>query len=367
MKILCLSNVGSGLKIFRGELLEEFLARGDQVYAAFPEDEYRIPLEQMGCTVIDTPFERRGMNPIKDLKLLYTYWKLLAEVRPDAVLTYTVKPNVYGGLACRLKKIPYFSNVTGLGTSIQNPGPLQTISLTLYRIGLKKADCVFFQNSYNKAFMEKKGVCGRAARLLPGSGVNLSQHACYPYPQDDGHIRFLFVGRIMRDKGIEELLQCASVVHQRNSSAEFFLVGGYDEPQYMEQIQALEKAGILRYLGWRPDVQDLMKQAHCIIHPSYHEGLSNVLLEAAACGRPVIASNVPGCQETFDDGITGLGCTAKSADSLIAAVERFLALSYEQKAAMGRAGREKVEREFDRNLVVNAYMEELEKVHHKKR
>lgn len=366
MKILCLSNVGSGLKIFRGELLEAFLARGDQVYAAFPEDEYRIPLEQMGCTVIDTPFERRGMNPIKDLKLLYTYWKLLAEVRPDAVLTYTVKPNVYGGLVCRLKKIPYFSNVTGLGDGIEKGGWLRKVLIRLYRISLKRAQVVFCQNAAIRDFLAAEKIAPGRHRMIPGSGVNLERFQFSEYPKDEKPLRLIYIGRMLISKGSEELLKAAAIIRKKYPDVTFSAVGGA-EADFEDTLIRLNADGQISIIPFQSDIRPYLSECHALINPAYYEGMSNVMLEAAAMGRPLIASCVPGHTEILDDGVNGVSCIPHDVGSLVDAIDRFIHTSFEQKQEMGKASREKVEREFDRNLVVNAYMEELEKVKRKER
>lgn len=363
MKILILSNVGGGLYRFRKELISTLHTRGDTVVATFPADGFEEKITSLGCEYIPISMNRRGMNPMADIGLFFSYVKLLQQQKPDVVITYTIKPNVYGGMACQFTRIPYISNITGLGTSIQNAGVLRYITMTLYKLGLHGARCTFFQNNENCKIMERDGGISGYHRLIPGSGVNLEENCYHSYPEETEGIRFLAVGRIMRDKGTEELLACASAIHKKYPNTKFLLAGSYDDPAYEEKINRGVMEGYLDYLGHRSDIHDLMAQSHCIIHPSYHEGLSNVLLEGAACGRPVIASRVPGCQETFDEGVSGLGVEAKNGDSLIAAVEQFLSLSQEAHAEMGRRGRGKIEGQFDRQLVVDAYLEEIDRIY----
>jgi len=360
MRILILANIDAGLYKFRKELLAE-LVKENEVFFCVPNGDYIEALEAMGCKHIPFAFNRRGTNPIADLGQIKRYIKLLKEQKPDVVLTYTIKPNVYGGLACRIAKVPYITNVTGLGTSMENGGLLNFISTTLYKIGIKKARCVFFQNEANqKRFLEMKLTKGKT-KLIPGSGVNLQAHYFEPYPDVQEGIRFLFVGRIMRDKGIGELLEAMRQVHKENTNVTLDIVGGCDE-DYSAALKAAEQEGIIRYHGAQPDVHPFYAGCHCVVLPSYHEGMANVLLEAASTGRPVIATRVPGCRETFDEGITGLGCEVKDAQSLADAMNRFIALSHEEKAAMGCAGRQKMEKEFNRQIVIDAYLEELKKI-----
>ena len=358
-KLLLLTNNCGGLYLFRRELLSK-LSQLFSVIVCSPVDEHTENIESLGCLVVASPLDRRGINPIKDLKLLWGYVRLLHKERPDIALLYTVKPNVYGGLACRMTKTPYLPNVTGLGTSVENGGALQKIVLTLYQIGLRKSRCTFFQNSENQQFFINRQVVLGPTRLIPGSGVNLQGHTFEPYPEKDKPIRFTFVGRIMRDKGIYELLQAAAAIKEKYPEVIFDLIGGFDE-SCQDGVRQAERKGDINYLGPQSDVHPFYQRSWAVIMPSYHEGMSNVCLEAAATGRPVLASDVPGCRETFDEGVSGLGFAAKDAECLTSAIEKFIALPYDQKVKMGRSGREKMEREFDRQIIVDAYLEEINK------
>lgn len=311
MKILILTNYANGLWLFRKELLLAFMEEGHTVYVSLPPDENVDKLKSLRCNgravnIIETPFERRGNNPVKDLKLFLTYQKLLKKYQPGVVLTYTIKPNLYGGLACRLKGVPYLCNVTGLGTAIEDGGALSRILLWFYKISMKKARSVFFQNTKNKDFMNRHGVAVHNCKLLPGSGVNLEEHTFTSYPPETEGIVFLAVIRIMKDKGIDEYLEAARRMTEKRGGTKvpvkFWLVGEYEEEsraQYEPLIEGLENRGVVRYFGHIDNVGEIMAQSHVIVHPSYHEGLSNVLLEAAACGRPVLASNISGCSKPF--------------------------------------------------------------------
>lgn len=391
MKILILTNYANGLWLFRKELLLAFMEEGHTVYVSLPPDENVDKLRSLRCDVmphdimphdvmphdgmtscdreihiIETPFERRGNNPVKDLGLFRTYLKLLGKYEPDVVLTYTIKPNLYGGLACRFRRVPYLCNVTGLGTAIEDGGMLCRILLRFYRISMKKARRVFFQNAKNRDFMNRHRIAVHNSRLLPGSGVNLKEHSYEKYPPETEGIIFLAVIRIMKDKGIEEYLEAARVIMDRQKETsvrtKFWLVGEYEEEsraQYEPLIQELENDGTIRYFGHIDNVGEVMAQSHIVVHPSYHEGLSNVLLEASACGRPVLASRISGCVETFSEGESGFGFAIKSVDALVSAMERMLALSCAERERMGRAGRTWVEEHFDRNIVLQAYRDEL--------
>ncbi|XCP85326.1 glycosyltransferase family 4 protein [Roseburia hominis] len=359
MKILILANIDMGLYKFRRELLETLVEK-HEVYFCVPGGEFVEKIEAIGCKFVScNVLDRRSTNPIKDLKLVHFYRKTISNIKPDVVLTYTIKPNVYGGLVCGRKGIPYIANVTGLGTTIENGGLLATISISLYKIGLKKANCIFFQNKSNLKLFEDKGIVKGKTRLIPGSGVNLDTYCLEPYPSDSEGIHFLFVGRIMKDKGIEELLQAIHVIHNENKNVVLDIVGWGDE-DYSKALEKAEKAGEIVNYGRQNIVHPFYAKCHCIVLPSYHEGMANVLLEASATGRPVIATRIPGCQEAFDENITGYGCEVKSVDSLIEAMRLFLLTTQNQRREMGGAARKKMMREYDRNIVINAYKQEIE-------
>ncbi len=360
MCIVILANADIGLYKFRKELVEQ-LCRDNEVVIALPNGDYIEKLKSLGCSFVPFDFSRRGTNPVADLGQVKRYIRLLKNLKPDVVLTYTIKPNVYGGIACQVMKVPYIANITGLGTTIENGGLLSFISTTLYRIGLKRANCVFFQNRENQKLFLDKGIVKRKTRLIPGSGVNLETHNIEPYPADKEGIRFLFVGRIMKDKGIEELLSAIEAIHRIRSDVILNIVGWSDE-DYTKALKEAEGLGAVRFYGLQSDVHPFYKNCHCAVLPSYHEGTANVLLEASSTGRPVIATRIPGCQETFDEGVTGFGCEMKSADSLSQAMHKFLTLSQTEREQMGLAAREKMEREYDRRIVISAYMEEIKSI-----
>ena len=357
MNVLILANNDIGLYSFRKEFLTRLIEDSCELFVSLPKGDRCKDIEKLGCRVINTNIDRRGMNPVKDFSLFRTYRKLLRNIKPDVVLTYTVKPNVYGGLACRLAHVPYISTVTGLGTSLENPGLLQKLVVFLYLLGLKKASAVMFQNSTNKELFERLHI-GRNHRLVSGSGVNLEQHCFEPYPTEDTPVRLTFVGRIMRDKGINELLEAAKTIKATHPDVQFDLIGGFDEA-FQPIVEEAEVNGIVHYLGVQSEMHRFYKDCWAVVMPSYHEGICNVCLEGASTGRPLLASNVPGCMETFDDGVSGIGFDAKSVSALTEAIEIFLALPYAQKAAMGAAGRKKMEQEFDREQVVQAYLYQI--------
>ena len=359
--VLVLTNSIGGLHSFRKEVMKALIDEGYNVVILHPDrDERGAYFESIGCGDELTEFNRRGMNPMKDLMLMSKYFRLIRKYRPVAVLTYTIKPNVYGGIACRLLGTPQLANVTGLGDAVENGGLLQKLTIFLYKLGIESAKRVFFQNKYNRKFCIEKHIADESSILLPGSGVNLLHHQYQKYPAD-GITKFLFIARLLKDKGTEEFFEAALRIKSKYSNTEFQILGTC-EGDYKERLDALVADGVINFLGCTSDVRPYLKEVHCTILPSYHEGMSNVNLESAANGRPVITTTVPGCQETVDDGITGILCDAKSADSLVSAIEKFLELPYKEKIDMGLEARKKVEREFDRQIIVSAYLEAVESV-----
>ena len=361
--ILVLTNSIGRLHSFRKEVMKAILDNGYEVIISVPEDkgEKADYFRSIGCQVVETKFNRRGMNPLADLALMMRYRRMIRHMKPKAVLTYTIKPNIYGGLAARLSHVPQLANVTGLGDAVENGGWMQKLTVTLYKIGLGKTRRIFFQNASNREFGIRMGIADDSSVLLPGSGVNLQHHTCQDYPADEGKIRFLFIGRLLKDKGVDELFEAARVIKTKYPQAEFRIVGAV-EGDYQKQLDEIVSTGVINYLGRQADVRPFIGAVECTIMPSYHEGMSNVNLESAANGRPVITTNVPGCRETIDDGKTGYLIEAKSTKSLIDAIERFITLPYEQKVLMGQEGRKKVEREFDRQIVVDLYLKEIKQI-----
>lgn len=367
MRILILTNYANGLYLFRKELLLAFMEDGHEICVSLPPDEnveklLRLNMDGQHLEIIETPFERRGNNPVKDFGLFRTYLRLLKKHGPDIVLTYTIKPNLYGGLACSIKGVPYICNITGLGTAVENTGLLSKILLLFYRISMKKAKRVFFQNKKNLEFMNMHRIAAYNSKLLPGSGVNLAEHPYEDYPSEENGICFLAVIRIMKDKGLEEYLRAAHIMKEKYNRLSFYLVGEYEEGTrklYEPQINRFHGEGVIKYFGHVDNVQEIMAKSHVIVHPSYHEGLSNVLLEAASCGRPVLASDINGCIETFEEGRSGFSFRVKSVKALVEAMEKILALSQRQRKEMGAAGRAWIEKNFDRNIVIDAYRNEL--------
>lgn len=357
-KILIVSNVTAGLASFRGELIETLSKEYEVIIFASDNGRKEI-LESLGAKVVPVEMERHGTNPLKELKIVSYYKKQMKEIKPKIVLTYTIKPNIYAGMAAAALNIPYVANVTGLGYAVENGGLLQKITVPLYRYGLRKAQKVFFQNTVNRDFMIRHHIVKeRQYDLLPGSGVNLSKYKVQPYPQGST-VDFVFISRVVKSKGIEQYLDAAKVIRKKHPETRFHICGACEE-DYEKILKDLQNDGTIIYHGRIDNIAEMHKQCACTVHPSFYpEGMSNVLLEACASGRPIITTDRPGCREIVDDGVNGFVTKQRDSQDLIEKIEKFLGLSWTQQQDMGLAGRAKVEREFDRTIVISKYLKEI--------
>lgn len=363
MNIMMVANDTTSAYNLRGEVLHRLVCDGHNVSLMCQSLAFQDELRNMGVRIIEVNNNRRGTNPLADLKLFGTYFSHLKKERPDLVLGYNIKPNVYGGLACRMLGIPRICNITGLGTALEQPGLLQKITVFLYKLGTWNADCILFQNTENQQFFKDRKMLSKKTRavLIPGSGVNLNTHPMYPYPTEEP-IRFLFVARILKEKGIDLYLAAAKNIRKRYPKTQFHICGGIDDNAYIDVLKSASAEGDIIYHGEQKNMSKFFEMAHCVVHPSYYpEGISNVLLEAAASARPVIATNRSGCRETVADGVSGFIVPIKDEAALIDALDRFLQMSWDAKREMGLAGRSKIEKEFDRKIVVEMTAEEIRK------
>ncbi len=361
-KILIYANDYKTIANFRMELLERFLALGHTVTLSLPEDERSHVFKDMGCSVIPAPITRHGTNPIAELKLIRVYKKQMKQISPDCVLTFTVKPNIYASIAAAARKVPYINNITGLGSVMQSESFLKKMMLRLQKYAYRKSACVFFQNEGNRRYFQERRIVGEQARLLPGSGVNLKLHSFSEYPSEQETVDIAIVSRLRKDKGYDEFFAMMRTLLPRYPRLRFHIIGWIEEDSYREILAQYENDPRVIYYGelTQKQVHEALRSCHCLCHPSYHEGMANVLMEAAAAGRPTLASDIPGCREIVEQGVTGFTFRVQDADALTEAVERFLALEEEAHREMGKKAREKMEREFDREIVIRSYLEQIE-------
>lgn len=359
-KIVLIDSSNRGPLNFRHELIEELNKKYDLTILG-PSDEHAHKIREKGYRFCPIKLNRRGTNPISDYLLYLELKKHLKKIKPDLVITFAIKPNIYGGLAAKKLNIPYICNITGLGTALNNGGIIERITKTLYKVALKKVNVIFFQNlSNNEYFLENKITYGKHV-ITPGSGVNIEKYKILDFPINNPPI-ITYIGRIMTDKGINELLEAIKFLKENNYEVEFRFIGSFDDEQLKEKVLYYHQKGLINYIGFVTDVRKYMKETNAVINPTYHEGMSNVLLEAAASGRPVLASNVPGSKETFDEGKTGLGFISKNSDAIVQTIIKFLSLSNNEMKEMGLKGRAKMVEEFDRDKVVENYINIIDEI-----
>jgi len=357
-RILILANNDIGLYKFRKELIKELL-KDNEVFMSLPDGDYIVDLVNIGCIFINTKVDRRGINPVTDLKLILKYYEILRNVKPDLVITYTIKPNIYGGLISRMRNIKYAVNITGLGTAFQKDGILKRIITAMYKIALKKAKVVFFENEENRNVFVNNGIVSdKKAWKLNGAGVNLDEYPFVPYPEERNEIRFLFIGRVMREKGIYEFLEAARKIKLENKSIHFDIVGP-KENEHIGKLEEFQNKGIINYYGYKKDVKLFIEKAHCFVLPSYHEGMANTLLECGAMGRPLIASDIPGCREALIDGKSGFLAKVGDANDLYIKIKYFIELPYIHKLDMANKSLEHIKYTFDKKKVLYDTLREL--------
>ena len=348
-KILIITNHSYMLYRFRKELIQKLL-EDSEVVISTPFVGHETDLKELGANCIKTEVDRRSINPFTDLKLLHTYKTILKQEKPDLVITYSIKPNIYAGYLCGKMKIPFCANVQGLGTAFQK-ALLSNLVTVMYRTAFRKVETVFFENQANaQAFVRRRILPAKKEVVLSGAGINLEEYRYRQYPNNE-KVHFLYLGRIMKEKGMDELF--AAVEQLRKNGCEFVLdLVGFFEDEYKKQVEQLQSEGVVRFYGFQENPKPYYAQTDCVVLPSYHEGMSNVLLEAAASGRAIITTDIPGCREAVDNGKSGMLCKVKSTDSLYKAMKRFTELSREKRELLGKAGREKMEKEFDKKKVV---------------
>ena len=359
-KILIITNHSYMLYRFRLELIQK-LSEEHEVILSMPFVGHEDDFQKLGFQCIETKLERRGMNPLKDLSLIKEYRRQLKEIQPDLVITFSIKPNIYAGWLCGRERIPYAAVVQGLGSAFDRPFLSRLVSL-LYRSALMKAMAVFFENETDaQFFVEKNLVSFAKIKVLPGAGVNLKTYEYKKYPKNEV-FRFAYIGRIMKEKGISELFEACEKLREKGYHFILDLVGFYEDELkdiYKKEVDRQVIKGYADDHGFKEDPRPYYEMADCIVMPSYHEGMSNVLLEAAAMGRPVITTDIPGCREAVDDKESGLLVKPRDTASLTEAMETMLKKTRKERESMGKAGRRKMEETFDKDKVVEETISNL--------
>jgi glycosyltransferase involved in cell wall biosynthesis len=358
--LLLSSNSLWNIENFRGHLVEALDRDGWSVVIAAPATDAELHEFYLPARLQPIRIHRSGTNPFDELRLLTAYRRMMRTVRPAAYLSWTIKPNLYGALAARLSGVPAILNVSGLGTAFLSGRLLGRFVSLLYKLAFRKAWIVFFQNEDDRALFLQCGlVSPDQARLLPGSGVNLEQFPMTPLPREGGQ-RFLLVARLLGDKGVREYVEAARMARRDLPDADFRLLGPIDQGNRTaissEELESWVREGVIDYLGEAKDVRPHIAAATAVVLPSYREGLPRTLLEGAAMGRPLIATNVPGCRDVVEEGGNGFLCDVRSANSLSKAMIRLAAIDPALRAKMGERSREIVVQRFSEELVAQAYV-----------
>jgi len=361
--VICL-NTSWNIYNFRLNLARALKKAGYKVFLVAPYDKYSDILKQE-FEYHNIYMNNKGTNPIEDLKTLIEFYKLYKSIKPDIVLNYTIKPNIYGNIACRILNIKVINNISGLGTVFIKENIITKIVKRLYKYSLKKSSKVFFQNSDDKElFIINRLVEKNQCDLLPGSGIDTNKFIPIAYNKEDETFRFLLIARMLWDKGIGEYVEAAKILKKKYKNIEFQLLGFLDSINKTaineEQINSWIKDDLIVYLGSTDDVIEFIKKADCVVLPSYREGTPRTLLESASMAKPLITTNVAGCKEVVTDGINGFLCEVKNPKDLANKMEKMMNLNLDEKIAMGKAGREKMIKEFDESIVIDKYIENIE-------
>lgn len=362
--IALMTNDDDDIYCFRKELIDALVDAGYQVLISCPYGE-KFELMKSIPYIYDNPkIDRRGTSIVNDGKLFFHYRKLLKKYRPDVVLAYTAKPNVYGSIAAHQLHIPVINNITGFGSVLKKRGLMQKFIMALFRMAYKKSDCIMFQNDTNMKLAKMLGMIHGEYHLIPGSGVDTERYPLQPYPAEEPVV-FNYIGRILHDKGVDDYIEAARRIRKKYSKTEFHMIGFIEptEIHYERKLEASENEGIIQYHGSQRDVRPYIAKAHAIIHPStYGEGMSNVLLENASSGRPLITTDNPGCRETVRHNETGFIFPGGNVDALCDTIEKFIQMPNAERAKMGEQGRKYVQEHFSRNIVIEAYLKKIREI-----
>ena len=358
-RILFLAQHFITLYAFRAELIERLCQEGHEVYLSLPASDDNKYFENIGCKIIPTDIDRRGVNPLKDLRLILFYKRMIPDVNPDIIFSYTIKPNIYGTMVTN-GKYRQICNITGTGGTFLKNNIVAKICRMLYKHSVKKCYKVFFQNTGDRDMFLANGMVEDNWDMLPGSGVNLDKFIPAPLPNGEC-VNFIFIGRIMKIKGIDEYLEAARITKKKYPHAIFYIAGFVEDGEYKEKIANYRDYVIP--LGFVKDITSEIKKCHCTVLPSHGgEGIPNVILESAAMGRICIGSNIPGTKDAIDEGLTGYLCIPKNANSLAKAMEKIICLKEKERIDMGINARKKVEKLFDRRIVIRKYIDEIERI-----
>lgn len=362
-KIVISSNTAWNIVNFRINMIIALQKCGYEIVVVSPYDKYVTELVKVGCSYIRVSIDRGGANPFMDALLLMKYIYIFHKERPDFYFGFTVKPNIYGSLAASFFGIRVINNISGLGSSFIKNNFLTNAVFFLYRLSLFRSSKVFFQNLQDlRLFVDLNIVKHSIATHIPGSGIDLDKFKLMPISAK-ANFSFLLVARLLWDKGIGEYVNASIILKKKYPDVQFYILGEFDEKNpssiSKDQFDQWSKEQNFIYLGSASDVRPYIENCDCVVLPSYREGASRALMEAAAMGRIIITSNVPGCQDIVDDDITGFICEVKSTADLVLKMEKAISLSLVERENMGLRARKKMELIFDEKIVIKNYIDSL--------
>ncbi len=348
-------------------LVKALLEEGHEVLAVAPRDEYTPKLVEAGCRYVEVKMDSRGANPLKDLGLIFELYRIYRKHRPDVVLQYTIKPNIYGTLAATMLRIPAINNVCGLGTAFLNRNMVSRLAIAMYKLAFRFPKLVFFQNTDDREFFLNSGIIKNTATdVLPGSGIDVNKFIPAGSTYKKSPFTFLLISRLIHDKGILEYVEAIKKLKEKGVDARFQLLGQLDTDHSRgiakELVDDWIEQGLVEYLGSTDDVRPYINNSDCVVLPSYREGTPRSLLEAASSGKPIVATNVAGCNNVVKHNENGYLCEVKNAHDLAEKMEAMLKLPPQQREKMGKASRQIVESRFDESLVIDKYLSSIAKV-----
>lgn len=351
--------------MFRMNLIKRLQTAGFQIYAVAPYDEYSEKLKDFGVEYLPISMDNKGTSPKNDLKLIYDLYTVYNELSPDCILHFTIKPNIYGSIAAKFLRIPVVNNITGLGTVFMKENLIQKVTKFLYKYSFKNVNKVFFQNKYDKEMFLINGLVDeKKVSLLPGSGIDTKKFLPMKTKRNPTKITFLLIARVIRDKGIIEYVEAARIIKEKYLNTEFQILGQLGTINKSaiskDKVDQWQKENIINYLGTTEDVREHISNADCIILPSYREGTSKTLLEAASMAKPIVTTDVPGCNNVVSDGKNGYLCKVKDSIDLASKIEIIIKLSEADREQLGKNGRQKMINEFEEEIVIQKYLEAIE-------
>lgn len=347
-------------------LIKAFQQEGHQVVAIAPKDDYSHYLEKAGCEYYPIEMENKGANPVKDFLLIQNFKKIYKQASPDVILQYTIKPNIYGTIAANRLNIPVINNVSGLGTVFLHKNLVAQVAKSLYRYAFRFPKKIFFQNNDDRQlFIENGLVKIEKTGLLAGSGINLTSFQQQPFSKKTP-FTFLLVARLLYDKGIREYVDAIRILRKKGNQAEFQLCGFFDLASNLgvtkEEVKQWEEEGLISYIGKTDNIQETMNDVHCVVLPSYREGTPKTLIEAAALGKTIVTTDVPGCREVLLDNKNGFLCQVKNAEDLAEKMQKVFELSSDKIVEMGNESRILAENKFDEKFVIQKYLEVIKEI-----